>query len=130
MGLRCVLLAVVAAGCSSSTAPVFGYAWDDRRLLCSAGIDDYLGEPSWSELGERFDEAAAHDWVTFMHAHEPSATITLDTLDRVLDMAAERSLESITFRDLEDGRPRGAIALAFDDNKPLFWLLARDLLTA
>jgi peptidoglycan/xylan/chitin deacetylase (PgdA/CDA1 family) len=126
--VRAVLLLVAAAACTDDNSD--SYAWDGAGLLCSAPIDDYLVEPSWPRIAERLDEATEHRHVTMMHAHEPGATITLATLERVITMAEDRGIELITFRELDTLSPRAALALAFDDNQPTQWLLARDLLLA
>jgi len=119
---------LVLAGCASADT-TFMYTWDDRTLLCSASIDDYVAPPSWERLAQRFDDAAANGWVTMLHAHEPVASVSLATLDRVLAMADERGLELLTFRDL-DGAPRAGLALAFDDDQVKWWVQARDVLAA
>ncbi|HEY5951858.1 MAG TPA: polysaccharide deacetylase family protein [Kofleriaceae bacterium] len=123
-----LVLVLATAGCT--TGSDFIYPWDGRGVVCSNGIDDYLGEPAWDLIGDSLDVAAEHGWVTMLHAHEPGATIQLATLERVLTMAEDRHLELVTFRDFETLSPRGGLALAFDDNQPTAWLLARDLLLA
>ena len=122
---RGLALALVASCTGGSDIT---YPWDGRGVLCSAGIDDYLGEPPWGLIGDSLDEAAEHGWVTMLHTHEPGATVTVATLERVLTMAEDRGLPLVTFRDFESGAPRGGLALAFDDNAPRAWLTVRELL--
>jgi peptidoglycan/xylan/chitin deacetylase (PgdA/CDA1 family) len=123
-----VLGLIAYAGCTTGSDYV--YSWDERTVLCSVGIDDYLKEPSWDLISETLDVAADTRSVAMLHAHEPGATVSLATLERVLTMADDRGLELVTFRDFEAMTPRAGLALAFDDNAPAQWLLARDLLIA
>ena len=119
---------LVLAACSDRDVT---YHWDDRRVLCSADIDDIDKDVDWDAIDEQLDYAAAGGSVAIAHAHKPGVTVSLAAIERLLTDAEERGLEAITFRQLEDGSaPRAALAFAFDDNNPELWLTAQDLLAA
>lgn len=124
--------AVVAAACASCTGgtPNFEYPWDHRGVLCSAGLDDYDHEPPWDRIADGLDAAAVNGWVAIAHTHAPGKNVSIATLERVLDMAEERALPFVTFRELETSEPHAGFALAFDDNAVASWLSVRDLLAA
>src|SRR5262249_32932652 len=119
-----VLVLAVACGDNTKEPDYLGYPWDDRRVLCSQPIDDYQRPLDWSVLERRMDFAAQQEWVLILHAHVPTQTIALDTLDRVLATAESRGLEFFTFRELVPGDRRAGLALAFDDNSPDQWMIA------
>lgn len=128
-------MAWLAIGCAVTgcgrhrTRDYLGYAWNDRRVLCSANIDDTLGDVLDTTFVER-ELAAARDggWAVLLHAHEPSATISLPWLDRMLDLADRDDLITYTYRDLVPGIRAPGLALAFDDDTPDAWLGAREIL--
>jgi hypothetical protein len=98
--------------------------------LCSEPLDDYEQALNWGAIEHRMDLAAANNWVFIVHAHMPTQTIALDTLERVLTEADKRGLAYLTFRELVPGTPRAGLAFAFDDNSPDQWILARNMLNA
>jgi hypothetical protein len=126
--LAALAIALAASGCRDGS--YLSYEWDDRRVLCSAAVDD-LTQGSQSLLVEdevRF--AADQKRVALFHAHKPGVTISRQMIDEVLTLADRAGLEYITYRELVPGPRRAGIALAFDDNAVEEWLGARDLLDA
>src|SRR5262249_14275640 len=55
-------------------------------------------------------------------------TVSTDAIERVLDDADADGLDYVTFSQLVPGEPRGALALAFDDNAPDQWITVAPLL--
>jgi len=105
------------------------YMWDDRRVLCSEKVDDLNGGLDWESVEQHLQDAEEGGWAVIFHAHTPTVTVSLDRIERLLSAAATHHLAPVTFRDLDEASPRGAaFALAFDDNAPDEWMLARPLL--
>ena len=128
--MRSVVVIALVAGCGDNLNDALDYPWDDRAVLCSEPIDDSQQALDWGAIEKRMQLAANNDWVLVVHAHVPTQTISLATLDRVLTEAEERGLAFMTFRELVPGKPRAGLALAFDDNSPDQWMFARDTLNA
>jgi peptidoglycan/xylan/chitin deacetylase (PgdA/CDA1 family) len=127
-GLIAVLL--VASCHPEHRADYTSYAWNDRRVLCSMGIDD-IGKSS--DLRPRIDHQLAlareYDWVTIFHAHTPGVTISNDMIEHVLATADQDGVGTVRFSDFAPGaRPRPGVALAFDDDAVDSWLGMRDML--
>jgi hypothetical protein len=124
--LAAIAWVVVLAACRHGRDVT--YHWDDRRVLCSKSLDDIGTDFDWDTIDTQLDFAQGNDSIAIVHAHKPGITVSLDAIERLLDAADERGLETITFRDLDDrSQPHGALAFAFDDNSPELWLAARDL---
>ena len=124
-----ILLLVVACGDNAKEPDYLGYSWDDRRVLCSDDIDN-LGRTIKPEFFHTQIEAAGRGgWALVLHNHIPTVTESLDWLDQVLTWADESGLQYYTFRELTPATPPHAgLALAYDDNTPDQWMLARDIL--
>lgn len=106
-----------------------GYAWDDRRVLCSDGVDDLPHPVNWPFIEDQLRLAHDGHYVLALHAHVPTMTVTLDALDHVFTVADQYNLDYVTFRELEPSSgKRAGLAFAFDDNSPDQWMLARELL--
>jgi hypothetical protein len=107
------------------------FSWDDRRLLCSIGIDDVRAKEDWWTVLWQLYRARAWGRVALLHAHAPGRSVTIDTVDRVLGVADALGLQTVTYRDLvpADVR-RPALALAFDDDDVAGWLALRPVLAA
>jgi len=125
-----VLVLAVACGDNKHQPDYLGYSWDDRRVLCSAPIDDSTQPLNWTFIEHEMQLAFERNFVLILHAHVPTETIALDTLERVLATADSHDLEFFTFRELVPGDARGGLALAFDDNSADQWMFARDVLNA
>jgi hypothetical protein len=123
-----VLLAACGAQPSKHDADYLSYTWDDRDVLCSDAIDDIESPVNWDFIDKEIALAARDKWALILHAHTPGVTVTRDSIERALSDAEEAGLEPLTFRDLQPGQPRAALALAFDDNAPDQWFTIRDLL--
>src|SRR5262249_40885174 len=123
----CVLALVAACG---DNALKLAYDWDDRRVLCSEPVDDYETAPDWGAIDRRLGDAESWHAVAMFHAHVPGTTVTRDTLEHLFSVADAHHLGYVTFRELEPGAPRAAIAFAFDDNSPDAWVSVRDVLAA
>jgi peptidoglycan/xylan/chitin deacetylase (PgdA/CDA1 family) len=107
------------------------YPWDDRQVFCSNSIDDLSAGADWDLVREQLDVAEHTNAVALMHAHRPGETISFGAIDRVLDLARERHLAFLTYRDLApDAEPQAGLALAFDDNSIEGWYGIRDRLAA
>ncbi len=123
---------VLVAACTTtktSHAPDYlGYAWDDRRVLCSDAIDDLDKPVNWPFIDDQLKAAHEHGWVVLLHAHIPGTTVSTDALTHVLDKADAEQLAYYTFRDLVPGGKGGGLALSFDDNSPDAWMTVRALL--
>jgi hypothetical protein len=128
--VRSFVIIALVAGCGDNLNDALDYPWDDRNVLCSEPIDDYQQALNWDAIEHRMDLAAEQNWVFIVHAHIPTMTVSLATLERVLTEAENRGLAFFTFRELVPGTPHGGLALAFDDNSPDQWMLARDTLNA
>jgi hypothetical protein len=132
--LALTLFGLCLSACS--TAPAAGpsdlyYAWDDRTVLCSDPIDDLEGVTrNWTAEEGRFKDAAKHDWVTLVHAHQPGVTVSRDALEMVFGWADQYKLDYLRFDQLTaDHEPQtGGLAFAFDDDDVAGWLSVRDIL--
>ena len=131
-GVRKLAILLVLGACGEIDHPhqadYLAYAWDDRRVLCSDAIDDLDAPVNWPFIDDQIRLAAKERWVLMLHAHTPTKTVSLDALDHALATADAAGLDYFTFRDFQPGEPRGGLALAFDDNAPDQWMLARDTL--
>ncbi len=126
-----LVLAVAACGDNARAADPLAYDWDDRRVLCSQPIDDYEVPLDFGRIDFELSTAAKNGYVAIMHAHVPTETIALATLDHVFELADHYDLTYFTFRDLvPSATPVAGLAFAFDDDSPDQWMLARDILTA
>ena len=123
-----VALLLVAASCEGEHNDL-QYQWDERRILCSLGFDDYLRPLDWSRVEEQLRFAAMHDSVALMHAHEPDASVTVETIERLLDLSEHHGLDTVTFGELSPTMtPRAGIAIAFDDYAVASWYAQRERL--
>jgi peptidoglycan/xylan/chitin deacetylase (PgdA/CDA1 family) len=123
------IVMVLGCGDNAHEPDYLGYAWDDRRVLCSTDIDnlDHIVDPEFYR--SQIEAAATGRWAAIMHTHRPTVTVSLAWLEQILTWADDNGLEYVTFRDLVPAaEPRAALALAFDDNTPDEWMLARDTL--
>ena len=131
VALPAALAALAACGDNAKEPDYLAYDWDDRRVLCSDAIDDLAKPINFGFIDRQLDLAGQHGWVLVLHAHEPTVTVSLDALQHVLDRATRDGLQFYTFRELvPETTPHAGLALAFDDNSPDQWLLARDMLAA
>ncbi|HLL21281.1 MAG TPA: polysaccharide deacetylase family protein [Kofleriaceae bacterium] len=105
------------------------YSWDDRAIVCSRGLDDLWRSAPWTEIEQQLESAAAHDAVTFLHAHAPGRTVSHGAISRVLHAADAAKLSYVTFPMLQPGAPRAALALSFDDQAIEAWTEIRPLLS-
>jgi hypothetical protein len=127
--MRIAVLVLVLGGCTDHIADErLAYAWDDRRILCSAAVDDLVHDLNWNAIENELQLAQKHKYVALYHAHTPGTTVTMAALDRLFTLAEKYQLTSFTYRELEPGPPKPGIALAFDDNAPDQWFMVRDLL--
>jgi hypothetical protein len=134
------LAALAPAGCAqeriAETDEVY-FDWDQRRVLCGAGIDERNAN-DLDNLDEGMARARDRGEVLVLFAHEPGdgggADLSLDKLDGVLDLAVANELDFFTFADLADPDPdligRGGIALTFDDASVQAWYDVRDRFAA
>jgi len=127
-----VALALVLAACGDNAKEpdYLGYDWDDRRVLCSAPLDDLgvtpreAADPTF--IHQQIDAAARGGWALVLHAHQPTVGISLPWLDQVLTWADDAGLTYYTFDELVPGGSRGpGLALGFDDCTPDNWMEAR-----
>jgi hypothetical protein len=132
VALPCLVLALVPAlaACRTSLADIdeVYFAWDDRRVLCAAGIDDAAGNDIDSIRGG-LERAAERSEVLSLYGHNPGDTVPLDRIEAVLSAAAELGLDFVTYDDLAaGGAPRAALSLSFDDAHIDEWFAMRGLL--
>src|SRR6185503_13871149 len=107
------------------------YRWDDRQVLCSMVLDDYLAPVDWDRVNEQLQFAASHDSVALFHAHVPEITISRDTLEKFFALTGEHRLDFVTYSELSPrSEPRAAVALAFDDHTVADWFAQRPLFAA
>jgi hypothetical protein len=133
VGLVTLAALVALAGCHRHRRAVnnLAYSWDDRRVLCSAAIDDARGDDRWWHVLWELYRARAWGRVALMHAHAPGILVRSDTIDRVLGVADALGVQTVTYRELVPSAPhRAALALAFDDDEVDAWLALRPLLAA
>ncbi len=118
---------------AETTSPydALAYAWDDRKVLCSAPIDDVQkADKTWVLLKELTRASLVHH-VALMHAHDPGKTVNVETIDKLLGMADQLGVATVTYRDLVPGdHPVAGLALAFDDHDVDDWLKLRPVLAA
>ncbi|HEV7553831.1 MAG TPA: polysaccharide deacetylase family protein [Kofleriaceae bacterium] len=98
------------------------YTWDDRQVLCSKPLDDLDKPIDWGRVEQQFFQAEQHQWVALVHGHKPNITISVDAINRVLDLADEHHLAYLTFDQLSAGPPRAGVALSIDDDDVDGWL--------
>lgn len=134
------LAAPSVAGCAqeriADTDEVY-FAWDDRRLLCGAGLDEHNGN-DLDNLAEGMARARDRGEVLVLFAHEPGDgegdDLSLDKLDAVLDLAVASDLAFFSFAELADPDPgaigRGGVAITFDDSTIDAWYDVRDRFAA
>jgi len=127
--MRLVALPVLVAACTSE-GPL-GYAWDDRQVLCSIAIDDLSHDAPRDKIDAEIQRAHDDGTVALFHAHDPTHTISLDAIERVLGLSDAAGLAYVTYAELTpDAAPRPAIALAFDDQWVDDWLQMAPALAA
>jgi peptidoglycan/xylan/chitin deacetylase (PgdA/CDA1 family) len=103
------------------------YRWDDRRVLCAAGVDTVSGN-SLDSIRGALDRALADESVVLLFGHEPGGTLPLDRLDAVLAHAAAIGLPPVTFTELAaGGPPRAGYSLSLDDAHVDAWYDARPI---
>lgn len=119
--MRALVLAVVLTACTSE-GPL-GYDWDGRQVLCSIAIDDLSHDAPWDKVDAEIQRAHDEGTVALFHAHDPTRTISIDAIQRVLGLADAAGLAYLTYAELQAAAPpRPAIALAFDDQWVDDWL--------
>jgi peptidoglycan/xylan/chitin deacetylase (PgdA/CDA1 family) len=128
--LKALLVGVVlVAGCHDEG--YLQYSWDDRRVLCSNTVDDLTHDGPWDLIESELELASDRSSVALLHAHEPGRTVSLDAVERLLDLADANGLDYVTYRELEPGNfHRSGLALAFDDQYIDAWYDLRGLLAA
>ena len=122
------------ASCRTSLADIdeLYFAWDDRHVLCAAGIDDSAGNDIDSIRGG-LERAADRGEVLSLYGHKPGQnpgdTVSLDRIEAVLAAAADLGMDFVTYDDLAaGGPPRAALSLSFDDAHVDEWFAMRGLL--
>ena len=130
---RYALIAALAtcalAACNVQNGDHLQYRWDDQRILCSTPFDDYLHPINWDSLGGQLADARADNSVVIMHAHDPGASVSIETVDQLLSLVDRYGLEYVTFDELApSSRARPAVAIAFDDHTVQDWYDHRDVL--
>ncbi|MBS1122147.1 MAG: Polysaccharide deacetylase [Deltaproteobacteria bacterium] len=124
-----LLVGLVVAGCHDEG--YLQYSWDDRRVLCSNTVDDLTHDGPWDLIDSELELASNRTSVALLHAHEPGRTVSLQAVERLLDLADEYGLDYLTYRELDpDNQHRSGIALAFDDQYIDAWYELRGLLAA
>jgi len=98
------------------------YLWDERQVLCSKPVDDLSNPVDWGRVEQQFAQAAQQQWVALVHAHKPSITISVDAINRVLDLADEHHLAYLTYKELSAGTPRAGVAISIDDDDVDGWI--------
>lgn len=98
------------------------YLWDDRQVLCSKPLDDLDKPIDWGRVEQQFAQAEQQQWVALVHGHKPNITISVDAIDRVLDLADEHHLAYLTYSQLSAGPPRAGVALSIDDDDVDGWI--------
>ncbi len=99
-------------------------------MLCSQTFDDKTGDTPWSDITDQLELARDNQAVTFLHAHDPGRTVSMDRIAAVLDRVDALGLDYVTFPELVPGPPRAAVAIAFDDTFITKWYGLRDLFAA
>ncbi len=104
------------------------YDWDGAPVLCSKVVDDAAHTGSLTKVGIDLTYALSHDTAAVLHAHTPMTTVSTQQLDCIFDLATQRDIELVTFRELAESRwHRPGLALSFDDEAIDAWYAARDL---
>jgi peptidoglycan/xylan/chitin deacetylase (PgdA/CDA1 family) len=133
MDTRLALVTFVAltTGCEVEGRGLYGevqYAWDDSPVLCSKVVDDVERRDGLTRTAADLDYAVTHDTAALMHAHVPLATVSIEQIACIVDLANKRGVELVTFSDFAtrtDHRP--ALALSFDDESIDAWYVARNV---
>jgi peptidoglycan/xylan/chitin deacetylase (PgdA/CDA1 family) len=117
--LTALLSALVLVGCDQrriADSDSAFYAWDDRRVLCGASIDDRGGN-DFDNLREAMERAAATGEVLVLYGHKPGADFTAEFVEQLLAEAVALGLTPLSFAELAapDTAPRSGLALTFDD---------------
>src|ERR1051325_3284988 len=127
--MRWSVVLLLVASCHDDD--YLAFTGDDRKVLCSAAIDDLTQDAPWELVQSHIRFAAQHDWVVLFHAHTPDQTITRGAIDRVLALTSTAGIDFVTFRNFGTNQPtHAALALAFDDNAIDAWFSIRDQLAA
>jgi peptidoglycan/xylan/chitin deacetylase (PgdA/CDA1 family) len=127
-------LCFLLAGAACSRPPLAEidevyYDWDDRRVLCAAGLDESAGS-DFDSVRSGLERAAERGEVISLYAHRPGGTVSVERIESVLDAAAELGLDFVTYPDLlAGGPPRAALSLSFDDAHVDEWYDLRELFT-
>lgn len=121
-----VVCALVAVGCNARDDLFFTF--DDRQVLCGLSLDDYKSDVDWGGLEYEISVAVEASWVLNRYAHEPGATVRIDTLERAFSMFAHAGLRFVTYADLDPlDPPYAGVAFAFDDAAIDAWFETRPL---
>jgi peptidoglycan/xylan/chitin deacetylase (PgdA/CDA1 family) len=127
--MRFAALLLVASSCTGE-GPL-GYDWDGRQVLCSVAVDDISHDAPWDTIDAEIQRAHDDGTVALFHAHDPTRTISLAAIERVLGLADAAGLAYVTYAELTpDAAPRPALALAFDDEYVDDWLQIAPALAA
>lgn len=129
--MKLAAIALVLAGCGDNLGEL-AYTWNNEPLLCSTPIDDMTGTSlNWDKLDAQLAAAEHYGWAALFHAHVPGETVSRDTLERIFTDADAHHLAYANFRELvPTGAGYGAIAFAFDDDRPDAWISVNDILQA
>lgn len=104
------------------------FRWDDRRVLCGAGIDDVRGNDV-DNITEGIARAAARGEVLVLYGHEPGRGHSLAKLEAIMSAATELGVPLVSFEDLmAPGGGGPGLALGFDDAAVDAWYETRGLL--
>lgn len=127
--LRGLVLTCVAScwiGCGADDALYFTF--DDRRVLCAAGLDDNHDPVNWPALQRRLENAHRNRWVLGLYMHSPGQSIRIQTLERLFSMIQQAGLRFVTYAELDpEDPPYGGVTVGFDDDSVDTWFASREL---
>ena len=121
----------MCVACAEPEQARFQYQWDDRRVLCSAGIDDIAAGEGIRRMGHELVYSLEHQSATLFHGHIPTQTISLDQMFCAFKQVTDNGLQFVTFSDFEQGvAPRAGLAMSFDDDDIDMWYALRGVFRA
>jgi peptidoglycan/xylan/chitin deacetylase (PgdA/CDA1 family) len=127
LALACVVAPLAA--CQREIAEIDGVFYNGDHRLVHCGIDlDTKSDIDFASIDSGLDRARDRRETVELYAHNPGATVPVETIRHVLAGAAERGLAFATYSDFAHGGGDGpGLALSFDDTSVDAWVALRPL---
>ena len=98
----------------------------DGPILCGLSVDDRYSV-SIDAISAGLDRAQVERETLHLYTHKPAGSVDVSTIDSVLASAAFRGLAFVTYKQLFEQPPSGALAFSFDDRALTAWTSLRPL---